>query len=165
MLYLKNNDEIIESYYILFKDKDLSKKFKLSTYKSSNLIVSAKVLEACSSGYVIQKQNIVNLSFFNDDKIKNNINEILESNLSSDIKKYLLTKVEDFKDYIYFAELFKDKIILEKYYEYKISELLKIKELCQQNKIKSDADNILDIASYAEENSKVLQLTSRINKL
>ena len=165
MLYLKNDDKIIESYYVLFKDKELSKKIKLSNYKNNaNLKISSKVLEACISGYVIQKQNIINLSFFERNNIETNIKEILDSNLSFRLKNYLLSEFDEFKDFMFFTELLKDKIVLEKYNEYQISELLKIKDLCQKNKIDSEANNILNITKSAEDNSKVLELAKRINK-
>ncbi len=167
MLYLKNDDKTIESYYILFKDKDLNKKFKLSSYKyNDSLKVSGKVLEACCSGYNIQKKNIVNLSFFKENNIdEKNIQQILNCNLSSNIKNYILEELENLKDFMFFTELLKDKIVLEKYYEYQISELLKIRDLCDKNKVNSEASSILNITQYAEDNAKVLKLSNNINKL
>ena len=164
MIYLKNNNDIIESYYILFKDKDLSKKFKFSDYKENkNFKICSKVLEACCSGYVIQKQGIINLSFFDSQQEQNIVNDIINSNLENKNKIYLLNSCINFKDFSFFIELVNSKIEFIKYNDYEISELLAIKELCKKNKINSDANYILDNMTNAENNAKVLKMVNKIN--
>lgn len=167
MIYLKNKDDIIESYYILSDDRNITRNYKTSIY-DKNLKISNKILEACSSGYVIQRQNVINLSFFdneNDKKTYQRVCNILNSNLSEYDKIYILNNIPSFKDLYFFSELYKDKIFLEKYREYSISELNKINEMCVNNGINSDASNILGLCYSAEENNKVLELTKKINNL
>ena len=164
MIYLKNKDDVIESYYVLSEDRNIFRNYR-STMYDKNLKISSKVLEACYSGYVVQRQSVINLSFFNDKDSEQRVYDILNSNLSDDNKLYILNNIPSFKDLYFFSELYQDKIFFEKYREYSISELNEINEMCLKNKIKSDASNILGLNDNAVKNEKVLQLTKKIKEL
>ena len=166
MLYLKNNDDYIESYYILFTNSNSTERFRLSNYaQKMNLKICKRILGLCDSGYSIQRESTIDLDFFENKEDKIIFDDIINSNLSKETKKYLLNTLESFKDFAFFIELMDGKIELKKYYDYKISELIIIKDLCEQNMIKNNASDIIKNIDMAEKNAKVLNLVNKINKM
>lgn len=164
MIYLGSKEKISsnliecsdrQSALILQKDiRGRENKFKIS-----NLVIYESLLPRNN-----KKNTILNLDFFNDMEF-DIFNKLLDSNLTLDEIKYVISHLSCYEDFVLFMSRVVPITEFKELYSYDLVELKKLDELSKSMNVNSESSVILDNYSKSVENAKVLQLLKKYKEI